>query len=175
MFKKNGLIAMTALVFLGFIIASTANAEEPKCYTLASLQGSYASIATYSANVALALARRYFDGKGNLTGTFLINAPVPGSTTGARKIIKGTQKGMYTVNCDGTGVFTRDLTQPDGTVTHSMDDFVITKAKVDDGRFVATAMVDAQRVPSQIIPGGLFVTHSFTRLPDQPGPDADQN
>ena len=70
------------------------------------------------------------------------------------------------MNCDGTGVFTRDLTLPNGTVTHSMDDVAITKAAMKGGRFVATAIVDAQRVPSQIIPGGLFVTHSFTRLPD---------
>ena len=70
------------------------------------------------------------------------------------------------MNCDGAGAFTRDLTQPNGTVTHSMDDFVITKAAMKGGRFVATEIVDAQRVPSQIIPGGLFVTHSFTRLPD---------
>jgi hypothetical protein len=35
---------------------------------------------------------------------------------------------------------------------------------------VATTIVDAQRVPSAIVPGGIFVTHVHTRLPDsQPG------
>ena len=105
---------------LGFISASTAKAEDPQCYTVASLQGTYASVATYSANVALALGVRHFDGHGNLTGTFTLNAPDLTSATGARKIITGTQVGTYTVNCDGTGVETRTLTSSTGVVTVQM-------------------------------------------------------
>ena len=102
MFSKKSLFVPTALIF-GFLGASaTANAQ-PRCYTVASLQGAYAVVANYGANVAISLGTRIFDGQGNLTGAFIINEPTPGSTTGERTIVTGTQKGTYTVNCDGTG------------------------------------------------------------------------
>jgi len=74
--------------------------SEGICYTIASLNGQYAITGTYGANVAVALAMRYFDYKGNLTGTFVVDEPTPGSSTGARTIVTGTQVGTYTVNCD---------------------------------------------------------------------------
>ena len=167
MFKKSSSIAITAIVFLGFIGASEAKAEPPQCYTVASLQGTYAAVATYGANVALALGLRHFDGHGNLIGTYTLNAPDLTSTTGARKIITGTQVGTYTVNCDGTGVETRTLTSSTGVVTTQTDDFLITKAdKIDDGGFLATALEDMVRTPSALVPGGLFVFRSYTRRPD---------
>jgi hypothetical protein len=167
MFKKNSLFAMTALGFLGLISAFTAKAEDPQCYTVASLKGTYAAVATYSANVAVALGVRHFDGHGNLTGTFTLNAPDLTSTTGARKIITGTQVGTYTVNCDGTGVETRTLTSSTGVVTTQMDDFLITQAdRQEDGGFLATALEDMVRTPSALVPGGLFVFRSYTRRPD---------
>jgi hypothetical protein len=146
---------------------SVAQADETHCYTEASLHGTYGVVATYSANVALALAVRKFDGKGNLTGTFTLNAPDTASTTGARQIITGTQVGTYTVNCDGTGVITRTLTSSTGVVTTQIDDFVITQARVlDNGQLLATGLEDATRVPSALVPGGLFVFRSYTRRPD---------
>jgi hypothetical protein len=169
MFMKKGLFGLTALVFIGFISVSTAKAD-PKCYTVASLKGTYAAIGTYGSNIAMALAIRHFDGNGNLTGTFTLNEPTPGSTTGARTIITGTQVGTYTVNCDGTGVFTRLLTASNGVTTTQQDDFVITRAAGGDrgdDHFIATAIQDAQRTPSAIVPGGIFLTRSYTRLPDE--------
>jgi hypothetical protein len=167
MFKKNALIAMTALVLLGLITVSTAKADDDsQCYTVASLNGTYADVVTYGANVALALAVRHFDGNGNLTGTFTLNEPTAGSTTGARTIVTGTNVGTYTVNCDGTGVFTRTITASTGLVTMQMDDFLITKATRRDGHLIATALEDAQRTPSAIVAGGIFVIRSYTRRPD---------
>jgi hypothetical protein len=75
-----------------------------------------------------------------------------GSTTGARTITTGTQVGTYSVNCNGTGVFTRTLTSSTGVVTTQTDDFVITKATEHDGRLLATALEDAQRTPSALVP-----------------------
>jgi hypothetical protein len=167
MFKNKSVFAMTVLGFLGFIGASTAKAEDPQCYTVASLKGTYAVVATYGANVAMALALRNFDGQGNLTGTFTLNEPSPGSSTGARTIVTGTQKGTYTVNCDGTGVITRVVTASNGVTATQLDDFLITRATAKDGQFLATALADATRVPSAIVPGGIFVTRSYTRLPDE--------
>lgn len=158
--------SFTMATWLGFGM-SAANADETHCYTVASLKGTYAVIATYGANVALALAVRHFDGQGNLTGTFTLNAPDLTSTTGARKISTGTQVGTYTVNCDGTGVETRTLTSSTGVTTTQLDDFVITQAiRQEDDGFLATALEDAVRTPSALVPGGLFVFRHFTRRPD---------
>jgi hypothetical protein len=166
MLKKRSAIAMTALVLLGFTSVSLANDEDPKCYTLASLEGTYAVLGTYGANVALALGVRHLDGRGNLTGTFVLNEPTPGSTTGARTIVTGNQVGTYTVNCDGTGVITRTVTTSNGITATQMDDFVITKATIRDGQLIATALQDVQRTPSAIVAGGIFLIRSYTRRPD---------
>ena len=166
MLSKKSTSVQTALVLSAFLSVSAAKADT-QCYTAASLKGTYAVVATYGANVALALALRHFDGSGNLTGTFTLNEPTPGSSTGARTIVTGTNVGTYTVNCDGTGVITRTVTASNGTVAHQMDDFVITKARViEDGQLIATALEDAQRTPSAIVQGGIFLIRSYTRLPD---------
>ncbi len=164
--KTKVLIVTAAIITsLGFGMPA-AKADETHCYTLASLKGTYAAVGTYGANVALAFGVRHFDGEGNLAGTFTLNEPTPGSTTGGRTIITGTQMGTYTVNCDGTGVFTRTLTTSNGITATQMDDFVITKATMRDGKLIATALQDAQRTPSAIVAGGIFLIRSYTRRPD---------
>jgi hypothetical protein len=164
MLTKKSFFVFAALMVLSFLGVPAANAA-PQCYTLESLEGSYAGIGHYGANVAIGLSTRHLDGNGNLTGAFIVNEPTAGSMTGGRTIVPGTQMGTYTVNCDGTGVFTRIVTV-NGVATNQMDDFIITGAIVKDGHLVATAIVDAQRTPSVIVAGGIFLTRSFTRLPD---------
>jgi hypothetical protein len=108
------------------------------------------------------------DGQGNFSRTTFINEPTAGSTTGARTIVTTTNVGTYTVNCDGTGVVTRKLTASNGIVALSQDDFIITEAIVRYGQApLATKVADAQRTPSVIIPGGIFLTRIWTLLPDQ--------
>jgi hypothetical protein len=169
MLPKKSLSVLAALIFLCFLGVPPANAA-PQCFTLESLEGSYASIGHYGANVAIGIGTRQFDGAGNLTGTVLVNEPTPGSTTGGRTVVTATQMGTYTVNCDGTGVFTRIVTV-NGVKTSQTDNFVITKAIVKNHHLLATAIVDAQTTPSAIVAGGIFLTRSFTRLPD--GEDQD--
>lgn len=164
--KTKVLIVAAAIVTSSGLGIPPARADETHCYTVASIRGTYAVVATYGANVALALAVRQFDGEGNLTGTFTLNEPTPGSTTGGRTIVTGTQVGTYTVNCDGTGVITRTLTASNGVTATQTDDFVITQATRHDGWLIATALEDAQRTPSAIVPGGIFLTRSYTRRPD---------
>jgi hypothetical protein len=165
MFNKTRAFVPTAIVLFGFLGMPAAFAQSQPCYTLASLQGSYAVIGTYGANVAIAFGTRSADGQGNLTGSFVLNEPKAGSTTGERTIVTGTQKGTYTVNCDGTGVITRVLTLANGTTATGVDDFVITGGVVTWWGVIATALVDAQRTPSTIVPGGIFLTRTSTRLP----------
>lgn len=143
-------------------------ADQPMCYTLESLEGSWAVVATYSANVAKSFGERTIGEDGSFTGTFVLNGPVVGSTTGARAISTGTQVGVYAINCNGTGTITRTVTSSTGVVAMQIDDFIVTKGLVKDGHRIANELADAQRVPSAIIPGGLFVTRVHTR---QPGGD----
>jgi hypothetical protein len=174
MLNKRSLFVVAMSIFTAFMPVSAANAQSQKCYTLASLQGNYAIVANYGANVAKALATRSYDGNGNLTGTFLVNGPTAGSTTGARTLTTGTQMGTYTVNCNGTGQFLRVLTTSAGSVTQ-VDDFVITGAIVLGRRLIATSIKDAQETPSAIVPGGIFVTRTHTRLPDDYTSDRDRD
>jgi hypothetical protein len=156
-----------AFIFASFLGASAVSAQTTaRCYTLSSLQGDYSVVAAYGANVAIALGTRSYDGNGNLTGTFVLNEPAAGSTTGARSIVTGTQMGTYTVNCNGTGQVKRVLTASNGTVANQVDDFIITGAIVQSGVLIATSFTDAQESPSAIIPGGIFVNRVQTRLPD---------
>jgi hypothetical protein len=174
MFNEKSLFVAAVLVFTIFFGVSAANAQDPGCqYNLASLQGSYAVIVNYGANVALGLRIESLDGKGNLTSTGVLNQPTPGSTTGERTVGTVLSTGTYTVNCDGTGVITRTVTRPDGTKAFAVDDFVITRAIASRSgrdwplpRTIATTIVDAQRTPSVILSGGVFVTRVHTRLPD---------
>ena len=167
MFGRKRLFAPAALILTSLLGMSAANAQNTSCpYTLQSLNGSYAVIGNYGANVAIALGLRSLDGNGNLNSIFLVNEPTAGSTTGGRTIVTGTQAGTYTVNCDGTGKFNRILTLADGTKSTGVDDFVITGAIVQNGQLIATTIVDAQQIPSAIVPGGIFLTRNYTLLPN---------
>ncbi len=160
---KTAFFVPLALMLFTSAASATAEGSQP-CFTLASLKGSFSVVGTYGANDAIALGKRTVDGEGNFTGTFLVNKPTPGSTTGDRTITTGTQAGTIEVNCDGTGVITRVLTVA-GVQTTQMDDFVITGARVDDGALIATTIADAQRTPSTIVAGGIFLTRTWTRVP----------
>ncbi len=164
--RKNWIITVAITIGSLLTTVSTRAQDAPPCFDLASLQGNYTIIGTYGANIAIALAKRYMDGKGNLTGTFIVNEPLAGSTTGQRNIVSGTQAGTYTVNCDGTGVVTRILTVGT-TQTEQFDDFVITRAIFENGHLIAVGLADATRTPSSIVPGGIFLTRVWTRIPSR--------
>jgi hypothetical protein len=172
MFNKKHLFVTAVLIFTGFLGAPVANAQTPACpYTLASLQGKYAIVVTYLPTfAAVAIGTRSYDGAGHMTGTFIVNGPTAGSTTGARTITKGTQVGTYIVNCDGTGVITRTTMLATGQTNTFVDDFLITAAIKSDPwqPIVATAFTDAAENPTTAgaAPAGLYQTRVQTRLPD---------
>jgi hypothetical protein len=165
---KGVITAAIGVAAIMQLSASRARADESECFTTTSVRGDWSIVATYGANVAIAIGRRTVAADGSFTGTFLLNGPTAGSTTGARTITTGTQVGVYAVNCDGTGTVTRTLTASNGVVTTQVDDFVITKARVDRGHLLATAIKDAVEVPSALVAGGIFVTRDQTRLGDDP-------
>jgi hypothetical protein len=168
-FNKKHLFVTAVLIFTGILGVPAANAQaQPQvqqCFTLASLQGSYAIVGNYGANVAIAFAVRSYDGNGNLSATFIVNEPTAGSATGARTLVSGTQTGTYTVNCNGTGQFIRILTV-NGVLTPQIDDFVITAGIVVNRVLIATTITDAQETPSAIVAGGIFLSRVQTRLPN---------
>ncbi len=171
MLGKKGLLVSTAVVFLSLLSVSGAKADAP-CFTLASLKGTYAVTAHYGGDIAVAFGVRQLDEEGNLTGTFVLNEPLAGSTTGARTIITGTQKGsITTLNCNGTGVITRVLAASNGVVTTQLDDFIISRAIEKDGLLHVTAIQDALRPPSVLVTPGVLVTREWTRVPDTTGDD----
>jgi hypothetical protein len=154
-------------LLIGTAGAAAAHADEHQCYTAESIDGSWTVIGTFGANVALSIGERAIAESGEFTGTFVLNGPLVGSPTGARTITTGTQEGTYAVNCDGTGTITRILRSSTGVVATQVDDFVITKATMKHGRLLATGLTDVQRVPSALVPGGIFVTRTHTRLPGE--------
>ena len=160
-----------AILLASFLCVSTANAQGDLCpYTLNSLQGKYAIVVTYLPTfAAVAIGTRYYDGAGNLTGTFIVNGPKAGSTTGARTITKGTQVGTYTVNCDGTGAITRTVTLATGQIETFVDDFVTTASVSQFGMMISTSITDVAENPTTAgaAPAGLYQTRVQTRLPNQ--------
>src|SRR2546423_821913 len=147
MFRIKRLFVPATLMITSLLGAFTANAQNAICYTLESLQGNYAVVVNYGANVALGLQPEFLDGKGNLMRAGINNQPTPGSTTGERTVANVTSTGTYTVNCNGTGTITRVVTRADGSTAAATDDLTITGSIEQYGRLIATKFVDAQRDP----------------------------
>ncbi len=129
-------------------------------YTLASVCGDYAAIATYGANIARALGHEEMDGRGKLTGSAIVNQPGPNNTT--RSVVSIGLDGTYTVNSDGSGSMFLTITLPGGTTASVTEDFIITKSKTVDGIQIATEIQDAQQVPSAVIDESSLVIHAYT-------------
>jgi len=128
-------------------------------YTLASICGNYAAVATYGANIARALGTESFDGKGHLHGSAIANQPGPNST---RSLSSIGIDGNYSMNPDGTGKMVLSITLPDGPPAIVTEDFVITKIKRIDGVEIATEIEDAQETPSAVIDDTSLVVHRYT-------------
>lgn len=166
MFNTTKCLFALAVLITTVLGVSIANAQDSRCYTLESLQGSYGVVINYGANDALGLQAQFLDGKGNLTRTGINNQPTVGSATGQRTIANVISTGTYTVNCNGSGIITRIVTRADGSTASAADDFLITEAIEKDGRLIATTIVDAQKDPSVIVPGGIFLTRTHTLRPN---------
>ena len=166
MFANNRWIHTAAMLFVGSMGASHATAQTPACYTLESLQGSFATIGTYGSQIAIALALRNHDALGNFTASAVNNIPRAGSTTGERTITPSTNAGTFAINCDGSGVVTRIATLADGTRVPSFDDFLVTEGVIENGKLQATTIIDGMRTPSSIVLGGVFLKRQYTRRPN---------
>jgi hypothetical protein len=152
--------ALTALVACAVIGSPTAVFAQDTPYTVASLEGDYGFVGTYSGDVARLVGTAYFDGKGSLTNG---SAKVVISNG---TVVPITYAGVYTINSDGSGKLTISvygLATPPPVV---IEDFIITKACFSHGTKIATEIMDAQEEPSVVLSGSVFVTHVYTRRPD---------
>ncbi len=170
MFASKYRLLSAALLTLAFtcggVLAASGQqdgGEWGPTYSIGSLHGDYAAVATYGADVAQALGTQYMDGRGHVRGSALVNQPGAHSS---RQLTRISFTGTYKVNSDGTGALYLTLALPGGKTANAVEDFVITKAKVLEGVPVATEIVDAQEESSHVIPGGVFVTHTYTRRPE---------
>jgi hypothetical protein len=167
-YKSRWMPAALLLAALATSCAIAAQGEEDRQgrrqrYSVASLHGDYAAVATYGANVAQALGTQYLDGRGGVRGSALVNQP---GAQNSRQLSRISFSGTYVVNSNGTGALYLTLALPGGKTAEAVEDFVITRARVIEGVPTATEIVDAQEEPSQVIPGGVFVTHTYTRRPE---------
>ena len=155
-------IAIGALLLCPILShGQNASAEIAPVFNLGSLEGDYAVINHYGANLALGIGTVHFDGAGNLLrGTLLLNRP---TSTGTRELVSLTSAGTYTMNEDGRGTIFLEVTLPDGTIRAATEDFVITRTVWIRGQTVALEIVDEQREPSLVLGNGVFVTQTYTR------------
>lgn len=138
-------------------------AQEHYSYSVASIKGTYAFVGTYAGRVAANWGVVTFDGLGSVKGSVTVNQP---NADGTRNIVKVGLAGTDTVNPNGTGNVSFVVTFPDGHTANVTEDLVITKAEVHQGMLIATAMFEAQEQPSVVLSGKIFVTHTYSRIPD---------
>ncbi|MBV8807699.1 MAG: hypothetical protein JO033_03410 [Acidobacteriaceae bacterium] len=94
------------------------------------MQGDYALVGTYGANVARLLGTYHADGLGNLKGTAKVNLPGAGTE---RVVVSLRMEGTYTISEDGTGIVYVTVIFPDGRTSDVTLDLLIKKAEVIDG------------------------------------------
>ncbi len=129
-------------------------------YNLASIDGEYAIVGTFSGSIAggeLGIVR-FRDGQfsGYLTNN------LPGTTPADRSIYRGSFTGTSTINDDGSGVATVTVTFANNTSIEVHLDTLITKAREVHGRKVALEIHAMQREST----AGEFLVQILTRRPD---------
>lgn len=158
----GGFIMASASIAFGQVQPSLSVAAKPK-FSLASIRGDYPIVGTFSGHVAIELGNQTIDGRGHFTGSSVVNVP---GADGKRRIIPVTFTGTYTVTSDGKGTDSFTVPLPNGTTATFTEDFIITKAEFIHGELIATEIVAAMREPSAVVPGGVLLTHVYTRRPN---------
>lgn len=154
------LCAMTLLLGAALLEA----APKPDTgFGLASLSGKYGSRETGDGHISAGLGIVTYDGAGNSTRKFTVNAP---DGAGGRQILIFTAVGTYTLNEDGTGVATYNTTLPGGSMSTRTFDLVITGSETwPPGKpsRIATQVSTAQREAGVTVK---LVTGIQTRIGD---------
>jgi len=151
--------------FLFILLCGAAAAQEHgnvsrDQFSVGTVCGDYAAVATYGPNIARALGFEVMDGHGKLRGAATVNQPGPNDST--RSISEIGISGTYTVDENGRGSMNLVIALPGGGSGNVIEDFVITKTKLMNGVLIATEIQDMQQVPSAVIDDSSLVIHSYT-------------
>ena len=139
-----------------------ANSDRNQPYNLASINGEYAFVGTYGANVGRQLGIAHFR-DGQVSGSGSDN--IPGATPTERVLTHFSFTGTITVNDDGTGFVTLTVTFTNNTKIQVHIDILITKARELHGRKIALEIQDSQREVANLATPQ-FAVHTLTRRPD---------
>ena len=127
MFSRKLMLAL--IVVSAVTIPSTVSAEDQgddQPYSLASLDGEFALVGTYTGGIARQLGVVHFK-EGDSTGYLRVN--VQGATSALRVVVYLSFAGTTSIADDGTGVVTLTVTYPDGSLHPATLDFLVTKAQ----------------------------------------------
>ncbi len=155
-----------ALVFVSVIAGplSAQDGDHDRPYSLASMNGEFALVGSYTGGLAAARQLGVVHIKdGDVTGFLRVN--VQGSTPTQRIVVYLSFTGSTTITEDGTGVVTLSVTYPDQSLHPATLDFVITKAQESRDLKIATELAAMQRETPALSPGS-FIVSTLTRRPE---------
>lgn len=129
------------------------------------VQGQYAVHGTIGPNLGSSIGVYTVEKDGTFTGYAMLN--LPSADGKSRNLIRLNLSGTVTVNADGTGQVKYNPTVlPTGTLPGFTEDFIITKASVEEDSKLALEIFDQREVPSFLLGTGNEVTIAWSRLPD---------
>ena len=156
-------IVLGAVLLLASVIGASAQTGHSGVFTNASLWGSYSAQSEGDNRVAVGLGIATYNGKGKTTRRLTVNAP---AEDGARRLLLFQDEGTYSINEDGTGTVTYEITNSDGTVREVTWDLVITRARITflsgQRSKLATELFAVQR---EVGVAASLVTSNQQRLP----------
>ncbi len=152
-------ILVGAAAFPPAVPAADQDHDQP--YSVASLDGEFALVGTYTGGIARQLGVVHFN-DGDVSGYLRVN--VQGVTPTQRVVVYLAFAGTTTMADDGTGVVTLTVTYPDGSLHPATLDTLVTKAQESRGNKIATEIATMQRDTPALSPGALIVG-TLTRRP----------
>ncbi|MBV9035908.1 MAG: hypothetical protein JO182_15570 [Acidobacteriaceae bacterium] len=141
-------------------MVSTQAGDHNQPYSLASVNGEFALVGSYTGGIARQLGIVHIK-DGDLTGFIRVN--VQGSTPTQRVVVYISFTGAMTVAEDGTGVVTLTVTYPDQSVHEATLDILITKAQESKWGKTAMEIEGMQRETPALSPGSLIVNTLIRR------------
>ena len=144
---SSPVLAQTSMVSV-----QSENHNQP--YSLASMNGEFALVGTYTGGIARQLGIVQVK-EGDVTGYLRVN--ILGSTPTQRVVVYLSFTGTATVAEDGTGVITLTVTYPDQSLHEATVDILITKGYESRSGRTATEIATMQRETPALSPGSLIV------------------
>jgi hypothetical protein len=134
--------------------------DHDRPYSLASVNGEFALVGTYTGGIARQLGIVHIK-DGDVTGFVRVN--VQGNTSTQRVVVYISFTGAITIAEDGTGVVTLTVTYPDQSLHEATIDVLITKVQESRPGRTAMEIEGMQRETPALSPGSLIVNTLIRR------------